>query len=223
MQVRFHCQLIYQVINICFAMVVIVPCVSVGNVPQLAIDLLIHTYGFKLVRSLDDVHLYPFAGPLDGVNSVPEHGISTACQLFQLGDISILQLRSPPLNGHKRAFLQSVVDVVGDSDVLVVGSANAGMQFSDFGHEKIKEFTSSTVPQLIPESGYFVDAFDYFKTATGVVLFTYEGDNIQSAKLLATELCQRLGLDEKAFVHPFSWKRVYGNSIPLGIEQGLYS
>lgn len=200
---------------------VVLPTVSTGNVPQLALDLLIYTYGFKLVKSLDDEHLYPFAGPLDGLTLPVEQGLTTACQLFQLNDIELIQIRSPPLPGQKSKFIDAIKSQL-KGKVLVAGSANAGMKLEDLGQLRVAEYTKDTIPDRLPESGYAVEAVKALD-ADAIVLFTYEGDNIANAKELATILAQRLGLPSKPFQQPISWTRVYGKDIPTGVEQGLYT
>jgi proteasome chaperone 2 len=45
----------------------IIPSVSCGNIPQLTVDLLIHSLDFSLVSRLDDSYLHPFASPVDHV------------------------------------------------------------------------------------------------------------------------------------------------------------
>lgn len=199
----------------------LVPSVSTGNVPQLALDLLIYTYGFKLVKSLDDEHLYPFAGPLDGTALPVARGLTTACQLFQLDDISLIQLRSPPIYGHKNKFIESLKEHI-NGEVLVVGSANAGMRLQNLDQPRITEYTKETVPEVLPESGFMIDAVKTLD-ARALVLFTYEGDNIGNAREMATLLAETLGLPAKSLVAPISWQRVYGKDIPIGVEQGLYT
>lgn len=200
---------------------IVLPTVSTGNVPQLALDLLIYTYGFKLVKSLGDEYLYPFVGPLDGLELPLGQGLTTACQLFQLDNIALIQLRSPPLPGRKLKFIEGIKSQI-DGKVLIAGSANAGMQLENLDRLRIAQYTKDTIPPVLPESGYAVDAVKALD-AEAIVLFTYEGDNIGNAKELAVVLAQKLGLPSKPLKQPLSWTRVYGKDIPLGVEQGLYT
>lgn len=57
----------------------IIPSVSIGNVPQLAIDLLVHTLHIPLVGYLTSPYLVPCAGTREGCSAFGEGGI--ACPL----------------------------------------------------------------------------------------------------------------------------------------------
>ncbi|QLQ82674.1 hypothetical protein HG537_0H04370 [Torulaspora globosa] len=100
----------------------IVPLVSTGNVPQLTVDLLLHSLSseFSFVRSLDSTHLHPFVGPLDYVldqpepvlfKETPEKTYSTALELFYNAskDIYVVQQRTPVIRGYLNNYLKDVI------------------------------------------------------------------------------------------------------------------
>lgn len=203
----------------------IIPSVSIGNVPQLAVDLLIYTFNFKFVRDLDDSTLCPFLGPADHVKDQPgADSLTTAAQLYRLGDDYLVQLRSPPLSGHKEEFVQSLIYQIPEASshqVLILGSANAGTNESLEGNCRIEELDTAS---LLPDSGYFSQALTAFPHASGLLIWVYEGDNFDDSIRLAKACSEKLGMPTPAsFRTPISWSRVYGNDIPLGIEKGLYT
>lgn len=101
----------------------ILPLVSTGNVPQLTVDLLLHSLSseFDFVKSVDSTHLHPFVGPLDYVldqpqpvlfsKTAPAKRYSTALELFynQSKDIYVLQQRTPVIQGYLNNYVKDVV------------------------------------------------------------------------------------------------------------------
>lgn len=203
----------------------IIPSVSIGNVPQLAVDLLIFTFDFRLVRDLDDSSLCPFLGPADHVKDQPgTDSLTTPAQLYRLGDDYLVQLRSPPLSGHKREFVQSLINQIPEASsqqVIVLGSANAGVRESVNSNSSVEEV--DTVSHL-PASGFFNEALRTIPNASGLIIWVYEGDNFEDSGRLAKVCMAKLGFPTSTpFITPISWSRVYGHDIPLGFEKGLYT
>jgi len=88
----------------------ILPVVSVANVAQLTVDLLIATLGLKRIGIFDARHLIPFAGAReDG-----EPGILTALELYGKdgADVVVIQQRSPALKDRKDVFVSSLLKFV---------------------------------------------------------------------------------------------------------------
>lgn len=121
--------------------ILIVPAVSVGNVPQLAVDLLIYSLDMKLVGRLNEEFVYPFSGPRDSPsillsdssNSSKHTGISTAIEVFNsksLG-ITVVQVRSPTLPNCRRKFVQNTlvpfIKLFNFSETVIAGSSNAAL------------------------------------------------------------------------------------------------
>ncbi|ESW99731.1 hypothetical protein KL918_001333 [Ogataea parapolymorpha] len=111
----------------------ILPVVSIGNTPQLASDLLIHTLPAKLVARLDDIYLYPFASPVDYV-SEPKQGITSGLEIYysEQHQVTILQQRSPILPGLTTKFLKELivpfVRMAQFGKVVVLQSNDAGLR-----------------------------------------------------------------------------------------------
>lgn len=109
------------------------PLISTGNVPQLTIDLILHSLApeFTFQKHLNDDYLYPFLGPLDysnendtsiysidhDDNTAGNHGkmakktFSNAIELFANKDKSvyIIQQRTPIINDYVNNFIVEVL------------------------------------------------------------------------------------------------------------------
>lgn len=118
----------------------IVPLVSTGNVPQLALDLLVHSLSseFDFVKSLDSTFVHPFVGPLDYVldqhvpvlfsKTAPQKIYSTALELFynESKDIYVLQQRTPVIQGYLNNLIKEtilpLIDEFKIEDVVILDS-----------------------------------------------------------------------------------------------------
>lgn len=100
----------------------IVPLVSAGNVAQLCLDVILHSFGdeFQFVKDIDCTMLHPFLGPLDYVSgssmSIYESckdnkKYTTPLELFRHrnGELYVLQQRSPIIEGYENQFFRKIV------------------------------------------------------------------------------------------------------------------
>lgn len=103
----------------------ILPLISTGNVPQLTIDLILHSLApeFTFQKDLNDNYLYPFLGPLDYSNENKDSiypletdqskkkVFSNAIELFANKDKSvyIIQQRTPIINNYLNNFIKDVL------------------------------------------------------------------------------------------------------------------
>ncbi|KAG5365480.1 hypothetical protein CJU90_4562 [Yarrowia sp. C11] len=218
----------------------IIPSVSCGNIPQLTVDLLIHSLDFQLVSRLDDSYLHPFASPVDHVagQKVESGHVATAIELYrsQKLDTDVLQIRSPPIADFKRAFAAQLEELTSKyTNIIVLGSSDAGLR-EQVGAPKIEYYTSDLatrfqtlsldgpkvkeVPAVLPGSGYFRSLVK--GPALGLVFFAYEGDNFGDAHQLADAVVKLLGAEEQKWTQPVSWQGAYGHDAPIGVEQGVY-
>ncbi|KAK4525529.1 hypothetical protein GAYE_SCF13G3437 [Galdieria yellowstonensis] len=91
------------------------PVVSIGNVPQLAVDLLLENFSFQPVGILDSSALVPFFG--HGALKGP-YSITTALQVFWLerapdnANIVCIQARTPPSKGFAKLFVEEIISLV---------------------------------------------------------------------------------------------------------------
>ncbi|KZT21425.1 hypothetical protein NEOLEDRAFT_1121269 [Neolentinus lepideus HHB14362 ss-1] len=89
---------------------IIIPIVSTGNVPQLAVDLLITSLGLKHIGTFDSRDLIPvIAAREDG-----ETGVTTPIELYgrEGVDVVIIQQRSPALKDRKQEFVNSLLEFI---------------------------------------------------------------------------------------------------------------
>lgn len=82
----------------------IIPTISIGNLPQLTIDLLISSLNLEKIGYLDHTYLHPFISPLD--SSLP--GISLPLEVFHSikHNLTLIQQRSPIISGFLNQHLQ---------------------------------------------------------------------------------------------------------------------
>ncbi|EGW32966.1 uncharacterized protein SPAPADRAFT_60298 [Spathaspora passalidarum NRRL Y-27907] len=110
----------------------IIPSISIGNIPQLAIDLLIHTFSFAKVGSLDDLYVYPFASPVD-YSKTPVPGISRAIEVYHCPELqlTLVQQRSPILPSYTDVFVKETIlpfiKAFKFARVVVLDSSDAGL------------------------------------------------------------------------------------------------
>lgn len=91
----------------------LLPVVSVGNVPQLAADLLINTLHLPRAARLDDPALLPAVGHR-GYAHV--EGLATSMELYgSTGGLAVVQQRAPAAPGTQAAFAQRLAEFVKQS------------------------------------------------------------------------------------------------------------
>ncbi|KAJ2713179.1 hypothetical protein H4R19_002381 [Coemansia spiralis] len=109
----------------------VLPSVSVGNVPQLAVDLLVNTLQAARIGILDSAQAIPVSGP-SGFDHLPEQRL-VPVEVYQSADgkWTIVQQRSPPLPGRHRAFAQELVEFIRQGEyarVLLLTSSDAALR-----------------------------------------------------------------------------------------------
>lgn len=111
--------------------ILLLPAVTVGNVGQLAIDLLLTSTSSRHLGHVRSPCLLPFAS---AAYTPPEHGASIVtsaelyCVPFAKGVVYVLQQRSPPCRGRASEHAEQLVQWAGHngcSQLIVLGSANA--------------------------------------------------------------------------------------------------
>ncbi|CAK9439590.1 uncharacterized protein LODBEIA_P36900 [Lodderomyces beijingensis] len=111
----------------------ILPSISIGNIPQLTIDLLIHNYDFTKIGYLDDLYLYPFASPVDYATPPPPPGISHAVEVYHSAKLGLVlvQQRSPIAPTYTPSYvMQIIVPFIQNnkfSKCVILNSADAGV------------------------------------------------------------------------------------------------
>lgn len=231
--------------------VLIVPAISVGNIPQLSTDLLLHTYNFQKVATLSDEYLFPFVSPVDhAVTTKPPAGLSFAIEAYYSIDhhVTLIQQRSPIIPGFNEKHVSDVIvpfiEASNPQHVIVLDSANSalveGVPQGEVRIHTNEDLLSESFLSLLidknsarPLSEAEMHFSDHTKAleksiksiSNLVVLetFVYEGDNFFDAKALAAKVVEMLNLPPLVFETPASWLGVYGDKpVPLAMEEGLY-
>jgi hypothetical protein len=106
--------------------ILVFPLLTIGNVPQMAIDLLVNSLRLECVGVVTDETVEPMAS-----RGVYEHvgGLSFACELFQLGaEAVLLQLRSKVRANQLQLFCARLAAAAAAAgwELLVLGSADSG-------------------------------------------------------------------------------------------------
>ena len=133
----------------------LVPAVSIGSVPQLTFDLLVHAqdFGLERIAHVDaTAWTLPFAAPLDLVgpsNTSSPQGICTAIEIYRNSSkrLTLLHQRSPILKHQKDAFLEALHSWIQQErfvQVLVIGSMDAGMRIDSEMDTPLVHVVSST-------------------------------------------------------------------------------
>lgn len=212
----------------------LVPSISTGNVPQLALDLLIHLLEFKFLERLDDTFLYPFVSPKDYIES-PEPGILYALELLHSPkhNLYIVLQRLPIMPGFAQRHVEQVLTPLIKKyklPVLLMELADAGLAGKLPGTVEIfskEDLLSQDFAQLgLAESeGSTLTAYGKQVApllATVAISYVYEGDNSEDAHKFARKVLDILKIDAN-FKEPRSWKGVYGGRpVPLLLEEGIY-
>ncbi|CCH41000.1 Proteasome assembly chaperone 2 [Wickerhamomyces ciferrii] len=229
----------------------VIPSISIGNVPQLSADLFIHNLQTKLVAQLDSTYLYPFASPVDYVDNGKQvdHdvGVSTALELYYNEELnlSIIQQRSPILSDYSQNFLDYLVSVVTElefNEVLLLDSNDHALKtdlnysdpielYSNDLNERFKSLNVSNTSNLdkakelfTPFVSNLIHNLNNTTTITALLIYVYEGDNFYDAELFTKKALDVLNISIPSnFQKPKSWGGVYGDRpIPTGYEEGLF-
>lgn len=133
----------------------IVPTVAIGNVPQLAIDLLLQTLKFDKVGVLDSVYLYPFASPIDvaatGLDAeYKDTRISNALEVYFNEDhnLTVIQQRSPIIPSFRLNFVKEIIQpfIVDSkfSKIVILDSSDAGL-VEQYNYGDIQLYTNEDI------------------------------------------------------------------------------
>lgn len=230
----------------------IIPAVSIANVPQLATDLLIHNFGFKRIAHLQDQYLYPFASPIDYplIQSF-EAGISTALEVYYSKDanLTLIQQRSPIIPTFAKKFVKDIMaPFINDNtfeEILLLDSGDSGLK-ENIPPSYIETYTNEDLLSKSMDSLKLSDNIvslndlsynhsTYFKylidTVSGkfslnvLVIYVYEGQNFYEANVLAEKVVNKVGLEppSTSWIKPISWEGVYGDKpVPIAMEEGIY-
>ncbi|KAJ1909141.1 hypothetical protein IWQ60_011338 [Tieghemiomyces parasiticus] len=113
----------------------ILPCVSIGNVPQLSCDLIISTLRLDRVGYLTDPNVTPMVGPpaFDHIQPATRNGLTTALEVFQSvdGRLTVVQQRAPALPHRQRALVDNLARFIADGgfqQVVLLSTVDARLR-----------------------------------------------------------------------------------------------
>lgn len=216
----------------------IIPSVSVGNVPQLTVDLLITTL------KLDNIARIWHPGLVPSVGSEPFYGtknvVCTACELYcnERLKLAAVQFRSTIEKPLALKFIQDFLDCFGQlglKDLYILASGfdyelhniSNKDKYYFASNDNVMERDGWTVLEKDPKGKFQVsgaglgvklyEAVGSSLKATLVVKYVSEGENHYDAEGYLRKLFQLLGITENNFVQPTSWLHVYGAPPPSGL------
>ncbi|XP_055715305.1 proteasome assembly chaperone 2 [Phlebotomus papatasi] len=204
--------------------ILVIPSVCVGNVAQLAADLIVETLKMQKVGILWHPAVIPIIGPpaywRDNKDST-----TTACELFtvdvaETNKISVLQIRSPLVASLMFDFFQQLMEFVEKQkfrEVIILSSCyahekhlveespfeyNASKEFQRIRHDKIsplnwKQHSGEGFPHILG-GGFASQLFQRFeeRNIPALLLYKYvsEGDNSPDARQMTNKLNEYLGV-----------------------------
>jgi proteasome assembly chaperone 2 len=121
----------------------ILPCVSIGSVPQLAVDVLLRSEnGRRFLNDEEPVHVCDldprFCLPFVGSSSSSTPRTALQVYAFPKARLAVVQQRSPVLKSHKHAFVDDLSAWIirrGIGECLVLASADAALR----GDEELRQ------------------------------------------------------------------------------------
>ncbi|XP_068655025.1 uncharacterized protein [Aristolochia californica] len=129
----------------------LLPALSIGNVGQLAIDLLISSFKAERIGYLDDPSVLPCVGA-DAYGPIPEGNLALSLEVYDSPSNSstLVQQRSPIIKGMMLEFAKNVANfaaVTGKKHVFVLSSLDSGKRHKiDFSNYMQIYYLSSINP-----------------------------------------------------------------------------
>jgi len=127
---------------------IIVPVVSVANIAQLAVDLLIASLGLKRIGILDASYLIPVVGARDD----GEPGFTTPLEIYGKDglDVVVIQQRSPAMKAFKQDFVNFLFAFIRDYKLGAM-LLLAGVDLSNRSDAQMSSPTYKFIPKPAPQ------------------------------------------------------------------------
>ncbi|SPO30084.1 related to ADD66 - protein involved in 20S proteasome assembly [Ustilago trichophora] len=144
----------------------IIPAVSIGSVPQLAVDLLLHHAELKLVKvgRLDPSFCFPFVGPCDTCSD--QKDLTTALEVFSNGSLTVIQQRSPVYKSHEITYISRLLSWISSfnfSETLWLTSIDAAARTdAEFSTPLLSLFPPNSSPPSTPLLKSLLTSFPLF-------------------------------------------------------------
>ncbi|KAJ8969404.1 hypothetical protein NQ317_010312 [Molorchus minor] len=179
----------------------IIPSISVANVPQLTIDLSITTYNFRKVTTI----WHPAIVPSIGVDpyQTNQDEICTACELYVNKELKLAAIQLRSAIETKLALTNEQIDNLMEVNGIKPLELTIGGKYSITG------------------GGFALKLFEILHEelrCTLLVKYVSEGDNRPDALTMLEKVFAISGLhDTNSIVFPSSWDFVFGGPPPIGI------
>ncbi|KAI8366353.1 PAC2 family-domain-containing protein [Choanephora cucurbitarum] len=220
----------------------LLPTVSIGNVPQLTFDLLVHTLKLQRVGYIDQDALMP----VSGIREDDQTGVTVPMEVFQSNDHqwTYVQQRSPTIKGKRQAFLDQLVEFASQfSQVTIVTSMDAsrrldsqirGAPFRVFGDKSVvDQLAVLGIPVLenmlnedawrLPGAGLARHLYQQLSPrlpTSLLVMFALEGDNVQDSIEYANLINTVFKLQTIShWTPPKSWEFLFGTPFNAELYQ----
>lgn len=221
---------------------VVIPSLSVGNVPQLSVDLIIEALHMTKIGLAFHPAAVPVLGPAAFSHDDQD---TTSCDLFvsEAKKLVAIQLRAPVAAKLLESFLNDLTKFLTEvepSQVIILGSCFSHERHDPAMKRKLeyvgnRQFCEQYASELVdfvqhkdnklPYQGFATRLYQTVESKLEAVpmgvLFAYvsEGDNVPDAKDLALFLNQVIGVFGSPANHstlqiPMSWKLLFGNAGP---------
>lgn len=220
--------------------IAIVPCVSVGNVSQLACDLLIHTLQLKKVGYIYSENVHPFVGndPFKSLSDIQKKdpgGVTTAIDIYCNDYIAVMQFRTPVYPKRAKKLVNELEKFLKEfKEVLIISGGHAferndteitgppyRLLTSKTLDEKRKDLTWNYLERRrISGIGIGLGLFDKLEkniNTAFLLFFCSEGDNAQEGILMANLIIDYLKFEKTKWMIPPSWILQYGSNLPKSL------
>jgi len=222
---------------------IILPALSVGNIGQLTIDLLISTFSFEKVGYLESKFVLCVTG--NGAHHDPKD-LVTNLEVYQKKDsnITLLQQRGPIIKKNSKSFSQSLINWIQNNNfqhIILLESAEASFRLdTQITGSQLRFISTKTINNQLSWLHLEKESFDVFvrrETFTStffddcqtkgldllvLVLFCSEGNNIPESIIMATNIINFFHLKKSTdslnsftWVFPNSWNTIEGTAISL--------
>lgn len=216
----------------------IIPSVSVGNVPQLTVDLLITTLKLDSVALIWHPGLVPSVGwePFYGTNNV----VCTACELYcnERLKLAAIQIRSTIEKRLALKFIRDFLDCFGQLGLKELYILASGFDYELHNISNKDKYYLASNSKIVEKEGWKVlekepngkfrvsgaglgvklyETVGHSLKATLVLKYVSEGENHYDARECVLKLFQLLEITENNLVEPTSWVHVYGAPPPSGL------
>ncbi|KAF8002687.1 hypothetical protein HF325_003652 [Metschnikowia pulcherrima] len=211
----------------------LIPSVSIANIPQLALDLLLHSLDFEKVATLSDEYLYPFISPVDHADKAPTpRGVSFGLEVFFCKDkrITLVQQRTPLMPGFAERHVSEVivpfVEASQFKNIVTMHLLDAGLAQGGFPGDVVV-FTpedvlteslgsleiskASTQPSIVASrdlSPYAVSVF-----GSGIGILKLLSSNNDCAEVFLSKLPMSLETKPKFFINLSSRLSLFAKSV----------